>query len=248
MRRKLETGTSQIKSAPAVLVFLSIQFTGEKQTTIEMNEPNEPGEKKIDGQDETAAVSTTDMEIAPVDANHEKITAVPDPLLTQSSNIVGEGDTVILVFGDGRQIYAQCQHSWKGKSPPVKIHKRSYPTGNLVGLPYGTVLELGVAGLTPLPEGEELIPGFTTVKAMNPGSSSQATDLENAASLEDDEATADDNTFPTIEQFNDNRHLVDNNTSQNLGHVQLERLRRAGTDGAAIGKYCNQLFVLVLWQ
>ena len=29
---------------------------------MEMKEPNEPGEKKIDGQDETAAVCTTDME------------------------------------------------------------------------------------------------------------------------------------------------------------------------------------------
>lgn len=145
-----------------------------------------------------------------------------DPLLDPPPDVVREGDHVILVFGDGRQFFAQCLKNWKGKTAPVKISKRSYPTANLVGLPYGTVLEVGNNELVPLPEGEGLIPEFT------PGIKSEAD------SLEDEEANADDNTFPSIEQGNDNRNLVDNNSSQTLNQRHLAKLVRKGTEGAAI--------------
>ena len=55
-----------------------------------------------------------------------------DPLLASPSDCVREGDFVILAFGDGRKNFAQCVKSWNGKSPPVKINKRSYPTANLI--------------------------------------------------------------------------------------------------------------------
>ena len=145
-----------------------------------------------------------------------------DPLLDLPSSIVREGDHVILVFGDGRQFFAQCIKHWKGKSAPVKISKRSYPSANLIGLPYGTVLEVGNHELIPLPEGEGLIPEFTEgIKASD-------------NDLEDEEANADDNTFPSVQQDNDNRNLVDNNKSQNLNQDQLAKLVRGGTEGAAI--------------
>jgi tRNA (adenine-N(1)-)-methyltransferase non-catalytic subunit len=83
-----------------------------------------------------------------------------DPLLIPPSATVREGDHVLLMFGDKRQIFAHCVTSWKGKNPPVKISKRSYPTANLVGLPYGTVLELDHTrgGLVPLPPNEDVVP------------------------------------------------------------------------------------------
>jgi tRNA (adenine-N(1)-)-methyltransferase non-catalytic subunit len=230
-------GLCAFEKTPNPLLFLSVPFVfpsirstnvqKEKHKTIEMNDQNDPSEKKVDGQ-EAATCTADSMEITPV-GNGD----IPDPLLAPPSNIVRDGDTVILVFGDGKQIFAQCLKSWKGKSPPVKINKRSYPTSNLVGLPYGTVLELGISGLSPLPEGEDLVPSYPNIRAT---AASPAVDLQNARSsqLEDEEANADDSTFPSIEQSNDNRHLVDDNTSQSLQQSQLERLRQAGTDGSAI--------------
>jgi tRNA (adenine58-N1)-methyltransferase non-catalytic subunit len=148
-----------------------------------------------------------------------------DPLLTLPPSVVREGDFVILVFGDGRQIFAQCLKSWKGRSAPVKINRRSYPTSNLIGLPYGTVLELGQTGLIPLPDGEDLLPSYPGLRS-----------TEQEVGLEDEEATADDNTFPvpSIEQAQDNRYLVDTNTSQSMSQEELVRLRDMGMHGSAI--------------
>jgi hypothetical protein len=97
-----------------------------------------------------------------------------DPLLRHPPTVAREGDFVILDFADGKQIFAQCVKSWKGKSPPVKINKRCYPTSNLVGLSYGTVLELGVNELMPLPDGEGLLPN-------HPSASLRASPVPNAA-------------------------------------------------------------------
>ena len=192
--------------------------------------------ERSDQGDENLTKSEKEEEAA-VSTKNSSASSVPDPLLFQPSPVVREGDFVILVFGDGRQIFAQCLKSWKGKSPPVKINKRSYPTANLVGLPYGTVLELGMAGLFPLPEGEDIIPEFPGLPS---SFGSYTGDFDNSTAaclhgsrLEDEEATADDNTFPAV-QPNDNRNLFDSNTSQNLQQSTLLKLRKAGTDGSAI--------------
>ena len=158
---------------------------------------------------------------ASVDDVQKKIERVGDPLLEPPSDVVREGDYVILVFGDGRQFFAQCIKSWKGKSAPVKINKRSYHTSNLLGLPYGTVLEVGLNELKPLPEGEDLIPEFS------PGQGKVELGM-------DPETSTDDSTFPTIEQANDNRNLVDDNQSQSLGYRELTKLVEKGTEGSAI--------------
>ncbi|KAG7363716.1 Gcd10p family protein [Nitzschia inconspicua] len=208
-------------------------------------------------------------------------------MTNNNNNIIREGDFLILAFADGRQIFAQAVKSWKGKSsPPVKINKRSYPTYNLIGLPYGTVLELGSSRLLPLPDGEDLLPAYPSALLDDLGSSSTAgtaattnngtteTTSSNATSatavgttsvaLENEEATAEDNTFPTtdtpavpipveeddtnndndtknsgndkmdIQQIQDNRHLVDNNQSQRLAAEEIERLRESGAHGSQI--------------
>jgi tRNA (adenine-N(1)-)-methyltransferase non-catalytic subunit len=87
-------------------------------------------------------------------------------------------------------------------------------------------LELGRNKLTALPEGEDVIPKF-------PGASKEDGD-KGKNNLVDAEASAADNTFPNIEQSSDNRNLVDNNKSQALQQPDVERLRRTGTEGAAI--------------
>lgn len=46
--------------------------------------------------------------------------------------------------------------------------------------------------------------------------------------------SADDSTFPAIQQSNDNRNLVDDNKSQSLDHRQLEQLVQKGMEGSAI--------------
>ncbi|KAL3940376.1 MAG: hypothetical protein SGBAC_005079 [Bacillariaceae sp.] len=153
-------------------------------------------------------------------------TSGSDPLMVLPSNVVQEGHYIILVFGDGRQLFAQCLKKFRGKSPPVKINRRTYPTFNLVGLPYGTVVEVGSSKLHPLPEGEDVIPKYPDVN--NKKADSDEGDLEDA------EATPADNAYPSIQQANDNRNLVDNNTSQQLKQREVEKMRRVGMEGAAI--------------
>jgi len=138
-----------------------------------------------------------------------------DPLSETPSDVVRNKDYVILEFGDGRHFFAQCIKNWKGRSAPVKINKKSYPTAILEGLPYGTVLELGNNYLKPLPEGEDLIPEFSPSTGRN---------------------ADDDSTFPTGEQSNDNRDIIDTNESQTLAMEDVQKLVRDGTEGAEIVK------------
>jgi hypothetical protein len=159
--------------------------------------------------------------------NSETGVASTDPLRRRPSPVVREGDSVILLFGDGRQIFAHACKTWKGKSPPVKINKRSYPTANLIGLPYGTVLEVERSRLAPLPPTEGLIPEFPAAAA---AASAQAA----VADASNNESNDDEAMFPSLEQERDNRDLVDDNTSQGLGSDEVEKLRRSGTDGSTI--------------
>jgi tRNA (adenine58-N1)-methyltransferase non-catalytic subunit len=141
-----------------------------------------------------------------------------DPLLEPQPDVVRLGDYMILVFGDGRQFFAQCIKNWKGRSAPVKINKKAYPTHNLEGLAYGTVLELGNSHLKPLPEGEDLIPEFSR------------------DSSKTETGTTDDSTLPAMEQSNDNRDIVDTNESQTLAMEDVQKLVRDGAEGAEIVK------------
>jgi len=153
-----------------------------------------------------------------------------DPLLKEHPNIVREGDYIILIFGDDRKVFAQAVKNRKGKSPSVKINKRSYPTSNLIGLSYGTVLELYTGGLKPLTEGEDIVPSYPT------SLSTEGVTGGLVSGLEIDEANTDDSTFPSEnpEQKNDNRNLVDNNKSQSLQFEEIEQMRQDGTHGSAI--------------
>jgi tRNA (adenine-N(1)-)-methyltransferase non-catalytic subunit len=120
-----------------------------------------------------------------------------DPYLSPQSTTVQEGEFVVLVFADKRQIFAQALKSQRGKSPALKINKRTYSTSILVGLTYGTVLELNKqTGLMPLEEGEDVIP-----------------DHEELTIDEDDH------------EENDNRNLVDDNTSQAITPDELQKMR-----------------------
>lgn len=123
-----------------------------------------------------------------------------DPFLSCPSSTVSEGEFVLLIFPDKRQYFAQALRSQRGKSPSLKINKRSYSTHMLIGLPYGSVLELQKNSLIPLPEGEDVIP--------------------NHQDLIIDTEQPTDNT-----EANDNRHLVDSNTSQGLSIEELAKMR-----------------------
>jgi hypothetical protein len=198
----------------------------------------------IDAETAAEAPTTEEMAVASLNSNSNGVSSsvVMDPLQRQPSPIVREGDSVILVFGDGRQIFAHCVRSWKGKSPPVKINKRSYPTANLIGLPYGTVLELERSRLVPLPASEDLIPEYPSAAVMaasqRPDSNVNSnTNDEDDDANEVDNADGDDTTFPAVapqERERDNRHIVDNNTSQGMDLQEIARLREAGVQGSTI--------------
>lgn len=97
---------------------------------------------------------------------------------------------------------------------PLKISKDHINTSFLIGLPYGTVLEVGNKRLQVLSPTEDVIPTFDV----------------------DDDADALLNDNPSIEQERDNRHIKDDNTSQALDQKKLLELRKTVTDGSAIVK------------
>jgi tRNA (adenine-N(1)-)-methyltransferase non-catalytic subunit len=157
-----------------------------------------------------------------------------NPLEILPPSHVREGDHVVLQFADGKHIFAQALQRAKGKTPPVKIMKRSYSTHVLVGLPYGAVLELTVKGLMPLPDGEDLIPDYP-VATNGTKEDDEPQDLGNAqqqmTALGGTNSNVEDS---TLSVKRDNRHLLDTNTSQALGYQDLLKLRDQGVEGSAI--------------
>ncbi len=124
-----------------------------------------------------------------------------DPYRNLPPNTVAEGDYVLLIFADKRQIFAQALTSWRGKSPPLKINKRSYNTYKLIGLTYGTVLEVDTKqGLIPLPDGEDIIPHDPL--------------LNEALGITNENG-----------QEKDNRDLIDSNKSQKMTEAELVEMR-----------------------
>jgi tRNA (adenine-N(1)-)-methyltransferase non-catalytic subunit len=141
-------------------------------------------------------------------------TRLPDERLLGPSPVVREHDVVLLVFADGRQIFTQCTKN--GKRGPLlgtlKINKSHYSTGVLVGLPYGTVLEVGKSRLQVLAHTEDVIPSYSTA----------------ATGTGEEEG----GTTPSVDQPRDNRNIVDDNKSQALDQDTLLEMRRTVTDGA----------------
>lgn len=236
-------------------------------------------------------------------------------------NIVQNGDTVLLAFADGRYIFAEAKskvyhHQHKEKkdsgssgnnvkkinvgrsSGTVKIQRRSYSTHALVGIPYGTVLQVERNHLEVLPPTASLLPPLTTAvpdsdevameendqfcdgldeekeeendkdvprNQENTPMTELDEDKDGPTAMQEEEIDHDKNigtntkpdmeesatTVPqprgdgkdrkgppesavinnsnnfTMDQKRDNRHLVDNNTSQGLNQDALMALRRA---------------------
>jgi len=172
-----------------------------------------------------------------------------DPLLAQPQSKVRDGDYVLLHFADGKQVFAHCVSSWRGKSPPLKVSKRSYPTANLIGLPYGTVLELGRSRLIPLAEGEDVMPDITTsAQSRSSGASSPvpppgagsgsnvpyAGSTDELSEENDPEAEGDAVTGTGGYVSTDNRDLVDTNTAQGISYDRVEEMREQGMHGSEI--------------
>lgn len=180
--------------------------------------------------EKTAAAST----ISDEEMNKPAISSVApnDPFSRKPSTCVREGDFVILAFGDKRETFAHAVRSWKGKLAPLKIGKKKYKTYNLIGLPYGTVLEVTADSLVPLPASEGLIPN-------HPAGFDSTESAANSSSNND--AEAHDTTFPSVKQQledfphpRDNRDLMDNNTSQSMGQKEITELRASGMAGSTI--------------
>ena len=189
-----------------------------------MNENNEDAVAVVPS--EMTVNPATPMSKEESSSTEENGTHDVDPLLELPSPVTREGDHVLLIFADGKQCFAQCLKRWKGKSAPLKINRRNYSTANLIGLPYGTVLELGKNGLVPLTEGEDLLPEHPKIMVRS-GEDSGSQD-----------ETDGDSTMPAIksyslEQSNDNRHLLDDNKSQAMKQAELIKLKHK-MDGAEI--------------
>lgn len=154
-----------------------------------------------------------------------------------------ENDHFLLHFADGRQIFAQALPRWRCTRGlvPCKINKRSYWTEKLIGLPYGTVLEVTKDGLVPLPDGEDLLPCaddvMEVIRSAAEISSGGGNEKDNgsdgvASSQKNGNAAA--NAATAEVGANDNRNLVDDNTSQKLTFQCVQDLmskeKLAGSD------------------
>ena len=142
---------------------------------------------------------------------------------------------------------------------PCKINKRAYATHNLIGLPYGTVLEVSTkdSTLIPLPEGEDLLPKSDIFLMKNGNDDDDDDNMNNNSNddnnlLEDyeeevvirevDDTNDDDDakvgtttTTTTTSKHNDNRNLIDDNTSQRLTHNCVDILKSStSTSGSDI--------------
>ena len=156
---------------------------------------------------------------------------------TACSEFVKEGDHVLLIFNNGYQIFAQAVKKWKGKSPPVKINKKTYSTANLIGLRFGSVLELGPKGLIPLSVGEDLIPKLIDTSAMEKGKGKgkgKEDDKEKNNGDSHTNGNCDETNNDVNTMINDNRNLVDDNTSQLMSHPELQKMQKEGTHGSEI--------------
>ena len=154
-----------------------------------------------------------------------------------------ENDHFLLYFADGRQLFAQALTKWKCSKGfvPCKINKRTYHTHDLIGLPYGTVLEVGNdRGLIPLPEGEDLLPSSDDVLDVIQSSS---VDVKNGSSIDANATSSNNNSTKSISSkqdkvtegvaHNDNRNLIDDNKSQKLTQSCVSKLQST-SDGSAI--------------
>lgn len=159
--------------------------------------------------------------------------ATLDPLAYFSpSPVVRPGDHVLLVFADGRHTFATADT--KSNGGYVKINKRTYTTDNLIGLPYGSLLEVErhvLKVLSPTesivpPVDQELLNAGTTEKLSNDDS-----DTNNNPPAQSSKDTSPSNEAEVAVK-RDNRNLVDNNQSQQLELQTLLAMREttAGSD------------------
>lgn len=138
-------------------------------------------------------------------------------------NTIQDGDHFVLVFNDGRYFFGECMKRRKGGKWSVKILKKSYSTGHLIGLPYGTVLEQSPHKLIPLPPDADLLPPLPAVAIEQ----QQQQDEEHTNS---DPSTTDQQPPPR----RDNRFTIDDNTSQGLRQESIKQLQQSGAHGSEI--------------
>jgi tRNA (adenine-N(1)-)-methyltransferase non-catalytic subunit len=138
---------------------------------------------------------------------------------------VREFDHVLLHFADGKQVFAQAAPTNKRKHP-CKIKGRTYTTHDLIGLSYGTVLEVGKDRFVPLDDGEDLLPNLD----VNEFDDGDVSDTDNIIA----EANGDEGLAGKV-RTHDNRNLIDDNKSQSLSYETVEELRKttAGADVVA---------------
>ena len=177
---------------------------------------SENGQSSVDGDATSKMPSEATIETlsSANDTTLPQATAGRDPLMDLPSNVIRDGDFCVLAFADGRQSITECIKKWRSKVAPLKINKRFYSTGNLVGLQYGTVLEVGKNGLFPLPQGEGLLPDHPVIRSGEESQEEQTNgEVTTVAAVESSTLKAD------------NRHLKDDNKSQAMNMKQLLKLR-----------------------
>ncbi|KAL9181810.1 hypothetical protein ACHAXT_012153 [Thalassiosira profunda] len=152
--------------------------------------------------------------------------------------VLREGDHFLLHFADHRQVFAQALPKWKCASfSPCKFNKRTYATHHLVGLPYGTVLEVGKEGLVPLPEGEGMLPGAPDLAIRRDVANGSQGAPGAGGDSNGDSGNCNGNGAAmngAAASRNDNRNLVDDNTSQRLSVDTVQKLIDASTSGADV--------------
>ena len=144
-----------------------------------------------------------------------------DPLRQNPSETVRDGDVILLMFNDGRQIFTHAILDKKKCQIKLKVNKRHYSTSRFVGLTYGTVLEMSREHdvFDILEDGEDLMPNVNHDQVLGILGKVPNNDC---VSLHADGV--------------DNRNLTDSSSNQAITQGQIEELKEKGHRGEALIK------------
>ncbi|TFJ84687.1 hypothetical protein NSK_004151 [Nannochloropsis salina CCMP1776] len=126
--------------------------------------------------------------------------------------VIQEGAWVILQMGDGRNFFACAQQ--KGM---MRLGRVTISLSGLIGVPYGSVLEVHPDRLVPLPGATELYEDLSV------GDMDGNDFARGGAPLGEYDGVS-----------LDNRNFADTNTAQRLSMEEVEELKRSGASGQAI--------------
>jgi len=151
------------------------------------------------------------------------------PLSTRLSPTVLPEAWLILDFGDDRRYFAQATSSGNNAGIKLSSGKTRINTASLIGLPYGSVVEVANGKTFVRTSDDEISPAFLS-------DFTEISDTQFATDGATDGDTAATSKPLQGKGSNDNRDLKDTSSSQSLSYETIQEMRSSGTDGETLIK------------